>query len=303
MKFLKANILLSITFISFAFSVNTNADTPCNNQTDPYENFNRNVYGFNKTVDKIVLKPAAIFYKKLLPWPVTKGVSNFFNNLNTVPTIINDALQGNGYYTARDTTRLVINSTFGIGGLFDVACYGGLPNHTEDFGLTLAKWGYHSSNYLVLPFLGPSTIRDTIAIPMDYYVFSPYPYIFPRYWDRVSLLALYYIDLRSQFLPLEGVMKEAAIDQYVFERNMYLQHRAVRIAENNACPGDTTTPGPEKNMGTANEAYTPGGSETVTVTKTTTAVENYTPGGNNNAPSNSLVKNSGTAEENYVPGG
>lgn len=300
-KSLHAYLISFLLLAGCLLSKNVFADNvTTNNPVDPYENFNRGTYQFNKTLDKAVMKPVAVFYKKLLPWPVTKGVSNFFCNINQVPTIINDALQGNGYCVARDTTRLIINTTVGLGGLIDVASCRDLPNHSQDFGLTLAKWGYKCSNYLVLPLLGPSTIRDTIALPVDYYVFSVYPYIFPDFWTRASLLGLYFIDERSQLLAFEGVMKEAAVDEYAFQRDAYLQHRASRIAENNACCGEPNAS--EKNPGSANEAYV--ATTTTTTISTSPAEQNYVPGGADiSAGKPSSPTASGNAEDNYVPGG
>lgn len=297
-------LLVFALLLGASSSMPAQADAiPDTNQADPYENFNRGTYEFNKGFDKVILKPVACFYKKLLPWPVTKGVSNFFSNLNTVPTVINDVLQGNGHCAVHDTTRLIINSTVGVGGLIDVAAHRDLPKHCNDFGLTLAKWGYKCSNYIVLPFLGPATFRDTVALPVDYFAFSPYPYLFPDLSTRVALLGLYIVDQRSQLLAFEGVMKEAAIDEYVFQRNAFLQHRNTLIACNN--PNYKMSGNPAEKMGGgANDAYVPSQTET-TVTKTTVE-DNYLPGGADhplNKPNVNSNKNAGTAEENYVPGG
>ncbi len=296
MQFIKLRKILEVSALLGLGLCTTACATQ--NQQDPYENFNRGTYQFNKNLDRTLIKPVAIFYKKLLPPPVTKGVSNFFCNLSNIPTVVNDALQGCGHYVARDTTRFVINSTVGIGGLFDVACHVGLPNHSEDFGLTLAKWGYTNSNYLILPILGPSTVRDTIGIPVDYYGFSVYPYISP-FWLRASLISLDYIDQRSQLLAFEGVMKEASLDEYTFERNAYLQHRAARIAANKAC-GDPSKVA-EKDNGIADNNYIPGGDEG----NTGAADDNYVPGGEETTTVKTTVitKESGSAKDNYVPGG
>lgn len=208
-------------------------------QQDPYEHFNQHMYAFNDTLDKILLKPVATVYRKVLPAPVTKGVSNFFTNIDTIPTIINDALQGKLFHLCADTTRFIVNSTLGVGGLFNIASYDpALTAHNEDFGLTLAYWGYKSSNYLVLPFFGPSTIRDTIGIPVDYGLFSVYTYLPPRV--SYPMLGLYYLNRRAQLLDFDDVIKQAALDPYSFQRNAYLQYRAARIAANEEDNNDTT---------------------------------------------------------------
>lgn len=192
-----------------------------NNNIDPYETFNRHVYNFNDFIDKILLKPMATAYQKVLPSPARTGVTNFFNNLDLIPTVFNDALQGNSYCVGRDSWRFLINSTVGIGGLFDVAKHIYLPPHHEDFGLTLAKWGYHNSSYLMLPLLGPSTVRDTLGLPIDYGT-NVYPYV-----DDTTSYVAYgtrAINTRANLLHYDGVLKQA-FDPYVFVRNAYMQKR------------------------------------------------------------------------------
>lgn len=215
---------------------------------DPYETFNRHMYAMNKTLDKAIIKPVAKTYQKVLPKPLTKGITNFFDNLSMLPTVANDLLQANFHGALSDSWRFIFNSSIGIGGLFDVASHIGLPPHNENFGLTLAKWGYKQSSYLVLPLLGPSTIRDTIGIPVDYYAFSVYPYI-QRVALRNSLLTLYYVNQRAQLLPFDNVIKQAALDPYVFERNAYLQFRRSQIAKNSRSFSDNESSTPEEPNG------------------------------------------------------
>lgn len=198
------------------------------NPADPYESFNRRVYKFNTAFDNVFLKPPAKVYRKVLPGFVRKGVNNFYNNLDLIPTVGNDILQAQGKWAIRDTWRFVINSTLGIGGVLDVAQTFGLQPHSNDLGLTLAKWGDKNSPYLVLPFLGPSTIRDGAGWLFQFALYSPYVYIND---DAVvySLLALRYVDLRAQLLDTERLMDEA-LDKYSFMRDAYLQHRNYLIA-------------------------------------------------------------------------
>jgi phospholipid-binding lipoprotein MlaA len=143
---------------------------------DPFQNYNRHMYTINDTIDRAVFKPIATLYQTVTPSFMRTGVTNFFNNLDSVPTVVNDALQGNSYAVGRDSWRFMINSTVGVGGLLDPASKFGLPHNEQDFGLTLGKWGYTSSTYIVLPIFGPSTVRDTIALPVDY-MGSVYPYV------------------------------------------------------------------------------------------------------------------------------
>lgn len=193
---------------------------------DPLERVNRAFFTFNDKLDTYLVKPIAELYNAIMPKPLNKGVHNFFNNLGEIPTIANDLLQFNFFQMTNDVWRLVINSTLGVGGFVDMATRMNLAYFQNDFGLTLSYWGYEDSNYFVLPFFGPSTIRDGfIGMPVDYFGFSVYPLIQPKS-TRYGVLGLYTIDNRANLLQFEPVLEEAAIDKYVFMRNAYLQHRA-----------------------------------------------------------------------------
>ncbi len=198
---------------------------------DPYETYNRHAFRLNQKLDKVIFKPAATAYRAVLPIRIQQGISNFFSNLDQIPTIINDALQGEGYYAISDTWRFVINSTIGVFGLIDVASRIELPRRQQDFGLTLAKWGYRSSAYLVIPILGPRTVRDATAWPINYYFFSVYPYVNDD-TTRYSLITLNVIDTRAQLLDFDQTIKQASFDPYVFQRNAYLQRRNYLINKN-----------------------------------------------------------------------
>lgn len=206
-------------------------DTPTVDTKDPYEGFNRAMFTFNEKIDQYLLKPVARAYNAVMPRPLNEGVHNFFMNIGNLPTIANDLLQANFFQAANDSWRLVINTTVGVGGLFDVAERMKLKPYTNDFGLTLAKWGYANSNYLVLPFFGPNTLRDGIGLPVDYFAFSIYPYI-DSTKTRYAVYGLGVVDKRAQLLKFQSVMDEAAVDRYVFVRNAYLQHRAYQIDQN-----------------------------------------------------------------------
>lgn len=201
------------------------------NSQDPYERFNRDMFKFNDFLDTYFLKPVATVYNKIVPKPLAKGLSNVYSNIDNVPTIINDVLQGNFYQATSDTWRLAINTTIGIGGFFDPASHIGLEPNSEDFGLTLAQWGYTKSNYLVLPFIGPTTVRDGISYPINYYYMSIYPLIKPTR-DEYYLYFGGVIVRRAELLSYENFMQQAAIDKYVFIRDAYLQHRNYMIERN-----------------------------------------------------------------------
>lgn len=197
------------------------------NPDDPYEPINRKIHSFNMVFDKIILKPPARLFKAVVPRPVRRSINNFYDNIYLIPTVANDLLQGQWRAASDDAGRFVINSTLGVGGLFDVATNYHLPLHKNDLGLTFAKWGDKKSPYIVIPFLGPSTIRDGMAAVFEYTLLTPYPYISD---DAVlyGLLGLRYIDLRSQFLETERLFDEA-LDKYSFLRDAYLQNRHYQI--------------------------------------------------------------------------
>lgn len=197
------------------------------NPDDPYESFNRKVHNFNMAFDATMLKPPTRLYVAVVPGKVRKGINNAFNNIDMLPSVANDVLQAEGRWAIKDSWRFVINSTLGVGGFFDVATTFGLPPHYNDLGLTLAKWGDKKSPYIVIPFLGPSTIRDGSGWLFQFVLWTPYVYINN---DAIAygLVGLRYIDLRSQLFETERLMNEA-LDKYSFIRDAYLQHRTYLI--------------------------------------------------------------------------
>ena len=198
------------------------------NVDDPYEAINRKTYQFNQKFDGILLKPIAVVYKTVLPKRVRASINNAYDNVNMIPSVANDLLQADFRWAIKDFWRFFFNSTFGVAGLFDIAATRfGLPPHSNDLGLTFAKWGNPTSPYIVLPLLGPSTIRDAMADMFEYAIITPYPYI-KNNAILYSLLGVRYVDLRAQFLDKEALMKEA-LDQYSFIRDAYLQHRHYKI--------------------------------------------------------------------------
>jgi phospholipid-binding lipoprotein MlaA len=192
---------------------------------------NRGIYKFNDIVDKAVIKPVAQGYREVLPGPVRTGVGNFFSNLDDVLVLLNDTLQLKLERSASDFSRLTWNSTLGIFGLVDVATPMGLEKHNEDFGQTLGYWGIGNGPYLVLPFLGPSTFRDTAGIVVDWQ-FDPVV----QQKDipmRNTAVGIHTVDNRARFLDTEKVVEEAALDPYVFVRDGYLQRRLGLVYDGN----------------------------------------------------------------------
>lgn len=211
---------------------NISAATQHSAVCDPWEKINRKTFAFNDALDTHMLVPVAKIYNKIMPKPLSKGIYNIFSNLNNFPTISNDILQGNFYQATSDTWRFIINSTAGIGGLFDAAENVGLENNSEDFGLTLARWGYKNSNYLVLPFFGPSTLRDSFGMPVDYLLFNPYDWTITNMRARYTIYALGIVSKRAQLLQYQNFYNQFALDRYTFVRNAYMQQRRNAIERN-----------------------------------------------------------------------
>lgn len=193
---------------------------------DPLEPLNRQLYAFNEVVDSVVYRPVAKTYNFITPTYVQARVTNFFNNLDLIPTVANDILQLNVNQILMDSSRFVVNSTFGLAGLYDPAAKYDLPSHHSDVGLTFARWGWKKSSYFVIPFVGPSTIRDGIAMPPNIYL-NVWPYISPA-WIGYSTFALNKINQRAALLSTDKLVKDA-FDPYVFVRDAYLQYRQGQI--------------------------------------------------------------------------
>jgi phospholipid-binding lipoprotein MlaA len=197
------------------------------NNSDPYETFNRKVYAFNFKFDKAIGKPVATVYVKYLPAPVRRSVANFFNNLWEPNSIINALLQGKLEKAAMSTSRFILNSTVGIFGLFDVSTVIDIPRQEEDLGQTLAVWGVKDGPYLVLPFLGPSTILDASTLGVEWFYMDLVPILFSG-TERWIVGGTRLIDARASVLGLEEVL-EFQVDPYVFLRESYHQSRLIQI--------------------------------------------------------------------------
>ncbi len=192
---------------------------------DPFENVNRRIFAFNNKVDSWVLKPVAQAYDSVTPEPVQTGVSNFFGNLTEVRNTLNSALQWKWADAAHSSGRFLINSTVGLAGLFDVAAKAGLAKQDgEDFGQTLAVWGIDSGPYLMLPLLGPATVRDGVGKPVDTLT-HPLYYVDDSAW-KYGLTALDIIDNRAGLLEVESLLSG---DGYTLMRDYYLQNREYLI--------------------------------------------------------------------------
>ncbi|MBI1396044.1 MAG: VacJ family lipoprotein [Betaproteobacteria bacterium] len=198
---------------------------------DPFEPVNRAIYKFNDKADKYVAKPVAKFYVHVVPQFARTGIHNFFNNLGDVVVLVNDLLQLKFTEASRDSVRVVANTTFGGLGFVDVAGMRGLRRRDEDFGQTLGYWGVGPGPYLILPFLGPSTVRDGIGTYVDSY--PDLLWKLPNVPVRNSAAGLRLVDTRASLLPTERVFRQAAVDPYSFLRDAYLQRRINQIYDGN----------------------------------------------------------------------
>jgi phospholipid-binding lipoprotein MlaA len=195
---------------------------------DPWERFNRASFKFNDALDRAIARPVAKAYVKVMPRVIRTGISNALSNLDTVPTIINDALQGKFSQAGHDSARFLLNSTLGLGGLFDPASAAGLEYNDEDLGQTLGKWGVKSGPYIMLPILGPSTLRDAFSRAADTYI-EPVYYLeddSTRYLIRLIDL----LDQRAGLLELDSQL-ERSYDRYAFVRNAWLQRREYQVKD------------------------------------------------------------------------
>ncbi len=199
------------------------ATTHSAEENDPLQSYNRAMYQFNDTLDTAILKPIAIVYDAITPDPISHAISNVFSNLGDITVVLNDLLQFKFAQAGSDLHRLLVNSTVGVGGIFDVASLSGIEKHHEDFGQTLGYWGVPSGAYVVLPFFGPSTLRDTVGLVGDSFS-DPIAYI-DHVPTRNEIIAHRVVDQRAGLFKAEKVLDAAAIDEYSYIREGYLQRR------------------------------------------------------------------------------
>ena len=198
---------------------------------DPIEPLNRAVFSFNDVLDRALIKPVATVYRDATPRVVRLGVSNFFGNLVDVWSIFNNAIQLRGQATGDSIGRVMVNSTIGLGGLVDVASDFDIERHTSDFGLTLGRWGVPPGPYVVLPLLGPYTLREVVAIPIDQQGNLVNQFTDAQSRDGLNVLNI--VDVRAQYLAAGDVVEGAALDKYSFTRDVYLQRQRSRLYDGN----------------------------------------------------------------------
>jgi phospholipid-binding lipoprotein MlaA len=201
------------------------------NPADPWERWNRKVYSFNSTLDDTVVKPVAKAYVAVVPQPVRTGVNNFYGNLGDVWSAVNNVLQGKVLGGLQDAMRVGTNTLFGMGGFIDVASDIGLEKQGEDFGQTLGRWGIGAGPYVVWPFLGPSNLRDSFAMPLDRAV-SP-GLAFHNAWAKYSLAGIGLVNERANLLGATQMLDDMALDKYSFVRDAFLQRRRSLVFDGN----------------------------------------------------------------------
>lgn len=207
------------------------ASGPNANPHDPLEPLNRTVSEFNDAVDRAVLKPVATTYRDVTPELVRRGVGNFFGNLEDAWSCVNNVLQFKGQAAAESLARFGINTFIGLGGILDVASEMNIERHPEDFGQTLGRWGVPAGPYLVLPLLGPSALRDTVALPVD--VKGDIVANVEHVPTRNTLVVVRAVDTRAGLLRASAVLEEAALDKYTFVRDAYFQRRRNAVYDGN----------------------------------------------------------------------
>lgn len=224
----KKTVRKTLGLASVGLLVSGCASVPHPTPEDPLESYNRSMFEFNETVDKVLLKPVATGYKAVTPSPVRTCVRNIFGNLGDVWSAINSMLQGRALDSINTFGRVLFNSTMGIGGCIDVATMNGAHKIPNDFGTTLGVWGVGNGPYVVLPFFGPSTVRDSIGLVGDV-AGGTAVYASPAAIDDVSvrnaIMALKVIDTRTNLLDADALAEDVALDKYTFVRDAYLQNR------------------------------------------------------------------------------
>lgn len=250
-------LLLTVRFVGAAFAAALLAGCAAPKTTppdprDPFEPANRAIYKFNDRVDKAVVRPTARVYQRAVPQFIRQSVSNVFSNIGDVRVGLNNALQGKFTTAYSDFGRVMINSTLGMLGLFDIASEAGIEKHQEDFGQTLGWWGLRHGPFIMLPIFGPSTVRDTAGFAVDYLT-DPLTYVEPTRAQN-QLTAGKLVNGRAELLDASKVLDTVALDQYQFVRDAYLQRRRGLVydgkppAEKDAIqmPPKEGPPGPEK---------------------------------------------------------
>jgi phospholipid-binding lipoprotein MlaA len=221
------------------------ASGPTADRRDPFEPFNRGVFRFNDAVDRAAIKPLATAYRDVLPSPVRAGVNNFFNNLQDAWSIVNNTLQLHAEGAGNSFFRFGVNTVFGLGGVLDIASEMRIERHTKDFGHTLGYWGVPPGPYIVMPLLGPSTLRDTAATSID--AAGNLLSRIDHSTTRNTAAAVKLLDTRAQLLGASAMLDQIALDPYTFTRDAHLQRRRASIYDGYPPDEEEVMPDLDKN--------------------------------------------------------
>lgn len=226
----RLRLVAAVGLMSFVLGACASVPEEQRTESDPWEPMNRTLYSVNTTIDNVSLKPLAKGYQKVIPRLARTGVSNFMNNLVTPRSAVNNFLQGKPKHGFTELVRFVFNSTMGIGGLFDLATDAGLEAHVEDFGQTAAVWGMPSGPFVMLPLLGPHTLRDAVFRPLDLAAHPLHYYENTSVRDKLQVLRI--IDLRARLLSADKFLDDSK-DPYITLRESYLQNREYQVHDGN----------------------------------------------------------------------
>jgi phospholipid-binding lipoprotein MlaA len=270
-------------------------------KNDPWENWNRDVHGFNKDFDDTILKPLAKGYQAITPNPIDEGITNVFSNLNDIGVTINDFLQFKFLQGGMDASRFLINTTAGVVGIFDVAKMIDLPKHDEDFGQTLGVWGVPSGSYMVLPFIGASSPRETVGLIGDA-LFNPLTYVsfvggFAANAASAAATGVDITDTRSDLMSSEKIIDEASVDRYDFVKNSYKQRREFLIYDGNP-PEENDGPFADEGLGGSTTGSTTNGTAPNTLANTPNS---GAPAAANNNPNAATTINNSTTSPKASP--
>lgn len=216
-------VVVAVLALSLAGCASVRGPGAPGQKLDPWENWNRKVFNFNEKLDENVLKPVATAYSEIVPSPVRVAIDNFFGNVADAWSAVNLVLQGRFKASTQQVMRVAVNSTLGFAGLIDIATEAGIERNTQDLGKTFGRWGTGTGAYIVWPLFGPSSVRDSLALPWDRLA-SP-GWLFDGGNYKVGITALQIVNTRSNFLRASEMLEGIALDKYTFYRDAYLQRR------------------------------------------------------------------------------
>jgi phospholipid-binding lipoprotein MlaA len=236
---------MALLLLASAGCATVSPDATPAQKSDPFEPWNRKVFAFNEGLDEAILQPVANVYVEIVPQPVRRGIGNFYANLAEAWAAVNQLLQGKPVMAAEGAFRFSVNTVFGFAGVLDIASEMGYARNYGDFGQTLGIWGMDSGAYLMWPFIGPSTVRESLALPLNYAA-SPMYLFNLDFAGQLGVWTLQLVNTRAGLLGMGSILDDIALDKYTFIRDAYLQRRRSLIGENDEpLPSDPSQDDPE----------------------------------------------------------